>query len=135
MKDHALVACENRENAAITVYYDGACPLCRAELSHYARRDREGRLGLVDVSQEGANLPEGLGPEEAKARFHVLTPDAQLTSGAAAFAEVWRQVPGWKWAARIARVPGVLPVLELAYRGFLKIRPQMVGAFKRLSRS
>ncbi len=120
--------------AAITVYYDGACPLCRAELGHYTRRDTAGRLELVDVSQPDADLPDQLDAQSAKARFHVMSPEGELTSGAAAFAEVWRQVPGWGLAARMARVPGVLPVLELAYRGFLKVRPLMVGAFVRFRR-
>ena len=118
----------------LTVYYDGACPLCRAELSHYTRRDTAGHLALVDVSQPGARLPDGLDPEAAKARFHVMTPGGDLASGAAAFAEVWSRVPGWRLAARVARLPGALPVLELVYKGFLRVRPQMVGIFVRARR-
>ncbi|MFX0544299.1 thiol-disulfide oxidoreductase DCC family protein [Roseovarius sp. S1116L3] len=117
------------EQGGLTVYYDGACPLCRAELSHYTARDKAGRLALVDVSKPEVRLPDDLSPEDAKARFHVRTQEGRLVSGAAAFAQVWRQVPGWGWAVRIASVPGVLPVLELGYRGFLKLRPQMVGMF------
>ena len=125
---------KSEEGGVLTVYYDGACPLCRAELGHYTRRDRDGRLDLVDVSKEGAALPEGLTSQKAKARFHVRAPDGRLASGAAAFAEIWARVPGWGWAARAARLPGVMPVLELAYRGFLKVRPALVGAFVRVQR-
>ncbi|MFD0857825.1 thiol-disulfide oxidoreductase DCC family protein [Roseovarius aquimarinus] len=120
------------DSDGVTVYYDGACPLCRAELAHYTRRDREGRLTLVDVSKEGANLPEGLAPEEARARFHVADGAGRLASGAAAFALLWRQIPGWKWAGKLARVPGVLPMLELTYRGFLKLRPAIVKTFTQI---
>ncbi|MFX0541105.1 thiol-disulfide oxidoreductase DCC family protein [Roseovarius sp. S4756] len=120
------------EQGALTVYYDGACPLCRAELSHYTARDKAGRLALVDVSQPEVRLPDELDAKDAKARFHVRTPDGRLVSGAAGFAQVWGRVPGWGWAARLASVPGVLPVLELGYRGFLKLRPRIVGMFIRL---
>ncbi|WP_113911380.1 thiol-disulfide oxidoreductase DCC family protein [Roseovarius dicentrarchi] len=117
-----------------TVYYDGACPLCRSEIGYYAKRDRDGRLDLVDVSQPGADLPDGLDANDAKARFHVQSAGGSLLSGAAAFAEVWRQVPGWGVAARVAHFPGVMPMLELAYRGFLRLRPGIVRLFVALRR-
>lgn len=112
-----------------TVYYDGACPLCRAEIAHYANRDSRGNLALVDVSQPGADLPDQLDVASAKARFHVRASSGDLLSGAAAFAEVWRQVPGWGLAAKIARWPGVMALLELSYRGFLHLRPGIVRLF------
>lgn len=123
-----------RKRGKITVYYDGACPLCRAELAHYTKRDVEGRLALVDVSVPDAPLPDDLDADSAKARFHVMTRDGRLLSGAAAFAQVWRQVPGWGAAARIAAVPGVTPLLEAAYRGFLRLRPMIVRLFVALQR-
>ncbi|HEY9039637.1 MAG TPA: DUF393 domain-containing protein [Roseovarius sp.] len=112
-----------------TIFYDGACPLCRAEIAHYTKRDSGDRLALVDVSQPAADLPGHLDAKSAKARFHVMSPGGHLLSGAAAFAEVWRQVPSWRIAAKIAHWPGVMPLLELAYRGFLRIRPAAVRLF------
>ena len=37
-------------------------------------------------------------------------------------------------AARVAKVPGVLPVLELGYRAFLPVRPYLSRLAGRLSR-
>jgi len=124
---------DRQENAAggagTTVLFDGSCPLCTAEIGLYRDRDGEGRLCLVDVSAPNAALPEGLDREAAMARFHVIAPNGQLLSGAAAFIEVWRALRGWRWLAGLASLPGVEPVLEVAYRVFLKARPAMVRLF------
>ncbi len=116
----------NLHESQTTVYYDGACPLCRTEIAYYSNRDAAGRLSLVDVSQSGADLPAQLDAGHAKARFHVMSPEGDLLSGAAAFAKVWEQVPGWGLAAKLAHLPGVMPLLELGYRGFLRLRPTIV---------
>lgn len=109
--------------AKSTVYFDGACPLCRAEIGHYQRQDRAGALCFVDVSDAGAVPPAGVTRDRAMARFHVRARDGRVVSGAAAFVEVWRRLPGWHWAARAASLPGALAVLELGYRLFLPARP------------
>ena len=112
-----------------TVFFDGACPLCRAEIDIYKSRDATGALRLVDVSAPGAELPDCLNLEQAIARFHVLSKDQTLLSGSAAFAEVWKQLPGWRWAGRLATQPGINAALELGYRIFLLARPALVHLF------
>ena len=117
--------------AKCTVFYDGSCPLCTAEIGLYRAQDEAGVLTLVDVSRD-ADLPPGLTKGAAMARFHVMTPGGSLVSGAAAFVAVWRGLPGWRWLARVADLPGVLWVLERAYRGFLPVRPLLSRAFGRI---
>ncbi|MAM62249.1 MAG: DUF393 domain-containing protein [Maritimibacter sp.] len=117
-----------------TVYYDGECPLCRAEIALYRRHDGAGAIDLVDVRRSPARLPEGLGREAALGRFHVRAADGEILSGAAAFAELWSRLPGWHLLARFARLPGIRGLMELAYRGFLFARPLIVKIFVLLSR-
>jgi hypothetical protein len=64
-------------------------------------------------------------------RFHVSTPSGELLSGAKAFVHLWSQLAGWHRLARLARLPGVVFLMELAYRLFLLFRPSMQWAHKR----
>ena len=105
---------DERSDGPLSVYYDGGCPLCRAEIDQYRRCAGAGQVAFVDVGR-GATEP-GLGPDldrdRALRRFHVRTADGQLISGAAAFARLWRTLPGWRWLwarARCSRSPNWPP--------------------------
>lgn len=117
-----------------TVYFDGSCPLCRAEIGYYRRKDSLGALSFIDVSKPDAAVPVDLTQSRAMERFHVRAGNGELLSGAAAFVELWARLPRWRWAARAAAIPGVLSVLELSYRLFLRARPRLVWLFGRVSR-
>lgn len=116
------------------VYFDGSCPLCRAEIQYYRRQDQAGALCFVDVSETGAQTPAGITQQQALERFHVRAGDGQVLSGAAAFVEVWARLPNWRWAARAATLPGAEAVLEWCYRGFLPIRPLLSRLFSKRPR-
>jgi len=114
----------------LSIYYDGGCPLCRAEIDHYRQCAGAERLHFVDVGRAAPapTLGPGLDREAALRRFHVRAADGRLVSGAAAFARLWLALPGWRWLGRVVglRVLGVRPVLpfaELAYRLSLPLRP------------
>ncbi|MGP9819830.1 thiol-disulfide oxidoreductase DCC family protein [Salinarimonas sp. NSM] len=109
----------------LTVYYDGACPLCRTEIGHYSRCRGAERIAFVDVSDAAADPGPDLPREAALARFHVRDAQGGLVSGAEGFARLWRVLPAWRPAAAVARLPGVGWLLELAYRGFLPLRPHL----------
>jgi predicted DCC family thiol-disulfide oxidoreductase YuxK len=122
------------ELSRTTVYFDGSCPLCRAEIGYYRRKDQTGNLCFVDVSETGAATPAGIIQQQVMARFHVRASNGRVLSGATAFVEVWERLPHWRWAARVASVPGVLAVLELGYGIFLPIRPYISRFIKRVSK-
>ena len=123
-KTNTIIMQANGETPAkATVYFDGACPLCTAEISHYKSQAGGDQICFVDASQANAQLGPDLNVDAAMRRLHVRLPDGTLVSGARAFAIIWQTLPGWRWAARIARIPGVTPLLELGYRLFLPVRP------------
>lgn len=118
------------ETSSLTVYYDGSCPLCRAEIALYRKQDVANTLDFRDVSCVGQPLEADLSRTQAMGRFHVRHPNGDLASGARAFVGLWVRLPQWRWAVRIAAFPGMLLMLEGAYRLFLPVRPVLAWMFR-----
>ena len=116
----------------MTVLYDGACPLCRREISVYRGLDALQPVTWCDVSQPQTAMPGGGKRADYLARFHVQLGDGSVLSGAAAFVALWSVLPGWRWLARFGRLPGMLAMMEWMYCRFLKIRPAIQRAVCRL---
>ena len=113
--------------------YDGGCPLCRREISVYqglAPHAPDQTLAFLDISRPESALPAGGARVDYLGRFHVQRGDGQVLSGAAAFVALWATLPGWRWLTWVVRSLGLTPLLELVYRGFLKVRPQMQAVAK-----
>ena len=113
----------------LTVLYDGACPLCRREIGLYQGLKPAQPLGFCDISDPAAPLPADLPAGTTRsgllARFHVRHADGRLESGARAFIALWERLPYWRWFAVLGRLPGMATLMEIAYRGFLRVRPTM----------
>ncbi len=119
-----------------TVYFDGACPLCRREISFY--RDRKGADAVewVDVCAAGPqSLGPGLNRDDAMRRFHVRNADGTLLSGADAFGALWLTLPGFRWAGQLILLPGVRWVANRTYDLFLVVRPFMQRVAGRLDQN
>jgi len=107
-----------------TVYFDGACPVCRREIAHYRRQRGSESIAWVDASScDEGELGTGLDRAVVLSRFHVRDADGTLTSGAAAFVAVWRHLPAFSWLAALASSRPALALLDAGYRIFLRVRP------------
>lgn len=116
------------EAHALTVLYDGACPLCRREIGVYRGLQplsADAPVCFADVSDTTLPMPPGTTPAQLLARFHVRGRDGELLSGAQAFLALWAALPGWRWLARAGRVPGAAWLMERLYRIFLRWRPAL----------
>lgn len=108
----------------LTVWFDGACPLCRREIALMRRLDRRGRIEFVDVAEPGSAEQCPIDRAMLLARFHARE-DGKLLDGAAAFAAMWRAIPLLRPLGLLARNRAVLAFLERAYLAFLRVRPAL----------
>jgi len=118
---------ETSETAAaaqpIEVYFDGGCPLCRAEIGLYQRLGSNAQFHNLAA---GGETPEGVSCEAALARFHVRDSTGRVRSGARAFAELWKVTPGlWRPLGHVGALPPFVWIGEALYRAFLPLRPHL----------
>ena len=115
----------------MTVFYDGSCPLCTAEIGIYRHCAGAETVAFIDVSAlEPGTIVTGLDKATALRRFHVRDADGALVSGAEGFGHLWLALPAWRWLGRIVLLPGVLQATEVVYRGFLVVRPALQWMFR-----
>lgn len=108
----------------LTVYFDGACPLCAREVAGYRREPGSEQCTWVDAAScAPAALGEDLGRDAALARMTVRRADGSLVHGARAFATLWLTLPRYRRLGRIASARPIAPLLEAGYRLFLRLRP------------
>ncbi|MBE0511188.1 MAG: DUF393 domain-containing protein [Chromatiales bacterium] len=131
---HSKTESPQDTDSKLQVFYDGDCPLCAKEINIYRGLDSHTPIHWRDISKESDKLPAGVTQETLLKRFHVIDSQGQLQSGANAFIALWASLPGWRWLARLAAIPGVRPLMEVSYRGFLRIRPGLQSLVRRYSK-
>ncbi len=115
------IASTTKTTAALTVWYDGACPLCIREIALMRRLDRAEKIAFIDVAPEGAPCP--IDRQLLLARFHAQEAGGPILDGAAAFAAMWRAIPLLRPLGLVAQNGVVLGMLERLYLAFLQVRP------------
>jgi ubiquinone biosynthesis monooxygenase Coq7 len=101
------------ETDTLTVLYKGGCSLCHREIVHVrglAQRRGDAMLCFVDIGADAAR--DAAERAALLARFHVQRADGTRLDGAAPFVAMWQRLPGWRWLARLSRLPGALPVQQ-----------------------
>jgi len=107
----------------VTVFYDGACPLCLKEIGLLRRFARVDAICFEDVSPSDAAPSCDISRSRLMARFHARLPDGSVVEGARAFTEAWSRVPWLVWLRPLGRNAASRWLLDRLYDGFLKIRP------------
>lgn len=110
--------------APLTVYFDGACPVCSAEIAHYRRQPGAQACEWVDAATcADDQLGPGLTRDLALRRFHVRRADGRLVDGMRGFAALWRVLPRTAWLGRLASFGPMPALLDVVYGVFLAVRP------------
>ncbi|MBD3663959.1 thiol-disulfide oxidoreductase DCC family protein [Sulfitobacter aestuariivivens] len=98
------------------VLYNDSCPVCRREVHHYARLSTAAGLPIAydDLGNPDRLQQWGLTPDEAARRLHVRK-DAKTYAGIPAFIVLWREIPRYRWLARLVNTPGIRQLAILTY--------------------
>ena len=111
----------------LIIWYDGGCPLCTREIAMMRKLDKRKAITFFDATTQGLVCP--IDRSALLSRFHA-SEDGKVLSGAAAFAAMWRAIPGLRPLGLVARNRIVLALLEFLYLQFLKIRPYVQRAVR-----
>lgn len=108
------------------IYFDGLCVACSLEINHYRKLQGSENFDFVDITAPGFS-PEahGLDPFKVHKVMHVRSADGILHEGVDAFRTIWINLPRYNFMARLSERPIARAVMELGYRGFVKIRPYL----------
>ena len=100
-----------------TIFYNGACPVCRHEMQRYTDADPDGRTAWCDAAEQApdALLAQGISHRAAKRRLHAVDDHGRLHAGIDAVALLWERTPGQAWLAALARHRLVHPLAAFVY--------------------
>lgn len=107
---------------ALTLFYDGACPLCQAEILFLSSRNQANLLKFIDIhSDQYDPLKVGVSCEEALAAMYGQYADGTLINGPAVFPEAYQRanLPTLAWFFSRKTLQ---PALQMGYRFFAKNR-------------
>lgn len=113
--------------SALTLYYDGRCAFCTAEMTRLARwdRGRDAVLAFVDIAQPGfdpAHLNASM--EELNTELYARTSDGRVLVGIDSMLAAYT-LAGRGYLVWPLRVPGLRSVLAALYRAFARHRYTM----------
>lgn len=106
----------------LTLYYDGRCPLCQAEMLYLQHRDHLGLLNCVDITLNDFDAnATGLSCERAMASIHGRMENGEWVTGVAVFAAAYERV-GLRRMAWLLSRPSLQPLLGWGYARFARHR-------------
>jgi predicted DCC family thiol-disulfide oxidoreductase YuxK len=116
-------------NYPLSLYFDGACPLCRLEIDNLQARDAQQLLRFVDIAGAGFDpAPLGVSLSALNGLIHATRPDGSLLVGVEVFRLAYAAVGLGRWTAPTGW-PGLKPVVDAAYRLFARNRQTISRVF------
>jgi predicted DCC family thiol-disulfide oxidoreductase YuxK len=119
-----------RERNRVTVYYDGACPICVKDRADYERLAGEGGKDVVwfDITGRDAELRAlGIDPRKALTELHIMDGEGRILSEMDAYIVLMRRVPKLKLLAWLIGLPPIRPLLGKLYRWMVRRRLRRQG--------
>jgi predicted DCC family thiol-disulfide oxidoreductase YuxK len=110
-----------------TIFYDGLCHLCATEIGLFKGRVKDGSLAYVDISLPDFD-PAAYGVDAVRVNRHMHVRDEQtgkLLIGVEALVGMWECVPGFRWLAKLTRLPVLNWFARVGYAVFAWVRPKL----------
>ncbi len=113
----------------LTLFYDGACPLCQAEILFLGNRNQLGLLEFIDINSKSFNPDKvGISCSMALASMYAQYDNGHLIQGVEVFSQAYQRANlpllSWVFSRSYLR-----PIFNPAYRFFAKFRHQISRLF------
>ena len=108
----------------LTVFYDGACPICVRDRRTYEKLAGErNNVSWVDITTAEAQLREaGIDPRKALTELHVQDGEGNIFSEIDAYRLLMARIPLLKPIGWLIGLPLVRPILSRLYRWWVRRR-------------
>jgi predicted DCC family thiol-disulfide oxidoreductase YuxK len=118
-----------QDDAAMRVLYNAQCPICRAEIGHYASIAATRSLPIRFDDLNGPDISLwGVNADAAARRLHVLH-EGRVVAGIEAFRLIWAEIPRYRWLASVTGWPGIRQAAAVLYENVAA--PLVYGAHLR----
>ncbi len=113
-----LVGVTESDGVPAEVFFNGNCPICRMEMTHYANiaADSQRELKFFDSLQRPDEFVEcGLRREHLERRVYLRDADGRILSGMPALVHLWSKMPEYHWLSKILTLPVLRPLSIILY--------------------
>jgi predicted DCC family thiol-disulfide oxidoreductase YuxK len=104
--------------ATVQVYFNGECPVCRAEMDHYAALCAQSRphIEFLNALQHPDDFADcGLRREHLERRVYIRDGAGRVISGMPAIVALWSTLPRYRLLSRLFNLPVVRQASVLLY--------------------
>lgn len=110
---------------ALTILYDGQCPICSREIAWLRTRNSRCQLNFLDVHADGFDASKlGVTIDDLLAEIHAITANGCWLKGIDVFAHAYTLV-GLEWLAAPLKWPMFRPLFTRLYALFARYRRRL----------
>lgn len=106
----------------IQVYYNSACPVCKAGIENQRSIMQGCEVAWKDVHTDPELTKEtGSNLEFIRERLHVIDENGDVQVGFNAFIAIWRNSPNERWKANVFGKPAIKQLSNIGYNAFAAV--------------
>ncbi len=110
----------------LTVYYDGLCVLCSAEINHYRKKPESHKIHFFDITTPSFDpKKEGVDPFLVHKVMHAKNKDGQILTKMDSFIAIWKILPSYHWLYKISQNKFARTMMDAGYIAFATARPYL----------